>query len=133
MYVRSATRCACTPAGAACKNAAIYPPGTKYCNLGPFDFATNLAGDQDWLLVTGSPALISCAADFGAAGKLFDLTGNLREITKVGNTTSYPLMGGAYNTQAEDGAACDFDFYTVDQSFQLYDVGFRCCFSSNPG
>jgi hypothetical protein len=44
----------------------------------------------------------------------------------------FPLMGGAYNTQAEAGAKCDFDFYTVDQQFKLFDDGFRCCFDSDP-
>ena len=41
-------------------------------------------------------------------------------------------MGGAYSTASEAGAACDFTFYTVDSSFQLFDLGFRCCFSADP-
>ena len=41
-------------------------------------------------------------------------------------------MGGAFNTQDELGAACGFSFYTVDATFQLYDVGFRCCFDTTP-
>ena len=41
-------------------------------------------------------------------------------------------MGGAFNTQDETGAACNFTFYNVDQSFQLFDTGFRCCFSADP-
>ena len=41
-------------------------------------------------------------------------------------------MGGSFNSADESGRTCDFSFYTVDQSFQLYDLGFRCCFSSDP-
>ena len=62
---------------------------------------------------------------------VFDITGNLREITKNGSNV-YPLMGGAYNTPDENGASCDFDFYVVDQQFALIDTGFRCCFDSDP-
>ena len=32
----------------------------------------------------------------------------------------------------EAGAACSFTFYTVDQSFQLFDLGFRCCSDAAP-
>jgi hypothetical protein len=95
-------------------------------------------------------------ANGAVAGKIYDVTGNLHEITKcfadttactaasdccsgvctankcVGGVAAYPLMGGAFNTQDENGASCNFKFYTVDQTFQLYDVGFRCCFSADP-
>ena len=59
------------------------------------------------------------------------MTGNLREVTRSGVNT-YPLMGGAFNADSEAGAACNFSFYTVDQNFNLFDVGFRCCFSVDP-
>jgi hypothetical protein len=168
--------------------------GSRFCNVGPtYDFNTTSSGDQDGLLVTGSAALKNCYADWTALlsngttnGKIFDITGNLREITKckadasactsandccsnqcvngtcgckganatctsgadccagtctggkcvggvAGTTpTGYPAMGGAFDTQDESGAECSFDFYKVDQSFQLYDLGFRCCFSADP-
>jgi hypothetical protein len=172
-----------------------YPTtGSRFCNLGPtYDFDNMVAGDQDGLLVTGSASLKNCYADWTALlsngttnGKIFDITGNLREITTckadaaactstteccsrqcvngtcgckganatctaatdccsgtctggkcaggVAGTTpkGYPAMGGAFDTQDETGAECSFDFYTVDQSFQLYDLGFRCCFSQDP-
>ena len=134
------------PAGIACTTA-LGPPytvpfpttGAKFCNLGPtYDFNPTAAGDQDGLLVTGSANLKNCYADWTAAmgnnatnGKLFDITGNLREITKSA-TNTYPLMGGSNATQDEQGATCDFQFYTVDQNFKLYDLGFRCCFASDP-
>ncbi len=122
-----------SPRGGACQTAAN---GGKYCNLGGYDFDPMTAGDQDGLLATGSPLLSQCGADWsGLFGNtdptIFDLTGNLREITKEGSNI-YPLMGGAYNTPSEFGATCNFDFYVVDQSFKLLDTGFRCCFSSDP-
>jgi hypothetical protein len=115
--------------------------GTKYCNLGPFDFDPVAAGDQDGLLVTKSPLLKNCYADWTNSANIYDMTGNLREITKTaaGNTL-YPIMGGSFNTQADDGGSCDFSFYTIETdpakkgnpNFQLFDVGFRCCFTSDP-
>ena len=124
--------------GTACTTVAT---ATKYCNLGPtFDFGPG-AGDQDGLLVTGSPLLQNCFADWtsllgnGAAkGKIFDITGNLREITKDTSASPavYRMMGGAFDTADEAGARCNFTFYTADQSFQLYDLGFRCCFTQDP-
>jgi len=103
----------------------------RYCNLGDYDFDSSIGGDQDGLLVTRSPELAQCNADWGSAGGIYDITGNLREITKE-STGVYPLMGGAFNTIDEDGAQCSFDFYAVDEDFQLWDTGFRCCFDTNP-
>jgi hypothetical protein len=106
---------------------------TKYCNLGPFDQLTS----QN-LLVTASPLLQNCGADWSGhqanvspADKVWDITGNLREITKFA-TNQYKLMGGAFNSESEAGAACGFTFYTVDQNFQFFDTGFRCCFDQDP-
>jgi len=122
--------------GAACATAAV--PGSKYCNLGQtYDFNAVSAGDQDGLLPTGSAALQNCYADWttlngntATTGKIYDLTGNLREITKDGSL--YTLMGGAFNDDSESGSSCTFTFYTVATSFKLYDTGFRCCFTSDP-
>jgi hypothetical protein len=121
------------PLGSACKTG--YVAGTKYCNLGPsYDFSAS-AGDQDGLLVTGSNLLANCYTDWTGQGnpKLYDITGNLREVTKIAvNVKNYPLLGGAFNTQSEGGAANNFTFYTVDENFQFFDTGFRCCFTSDP-
>jgi hypothetical protein len=111
---------------------------TKYCNIGPFDFDGNPAnGIQNDLLPTASSALQNCWADWSglqgnlaASSEIRDIMGNLREATK--NGSFYTLMGGAFNTQSEDGASCDFTFFSVDQNFKLFDMGFRCCFDSNP-
>ncbi len=45
---------------------------------------------------------------------------------------TYPLLGGAYTTTNDDGGACGFDFYKVDENFKFYDTGFRCCFDADP-
>jgi hypothetical protein len=116
-----------------------FTAGTKLCNLGAsFDFDGATPGVQSGLLVTGSSAVKNCWADWSGllgnsvtTNKIADITGNLREITKSAAST-YPLMGGAFNTQSEAGAACSFSFYTVDPSFQLFDLGYRCCFSADP-
>ena len=97
------------------------------------------AGDQDGLLPTASANLKNCYADWSSlqgnssvSNKLMDLTGNLRELTKSAANT-YPLMGGSYLTTSEASAACGFSAYTVNQYFRLHDVGFRCCFTADPG
>jgi hypothetical protein len=46
--------------------------------------------------------------------------------------STYPLMGGSYVTGLDTGAACDFEFYKVTDTFKLYDTGFRCCFDAKP-
>jgi hypothetical protein len=120
------------PLGSACQTSAV--PGVKFCNIAPsFDFDPSTPGDQDGLLPVASPILQSCSADWTgqASNKIFDITGNLREITKSAVNT-YKLMGGSFSTQAEAGAASDLDAYVVDQAFQFFDIGFRCCFTSNP-
>jgi hypothetical protein len=141
-----AANSACTwgyaPRGSACVSLAVpklpAAPG-KYCNLAlTFDFDPVKAGDQDGLLVTGSSLLSGCFSDWSAllgnaptADRIYDITGNLREITKIA-TNQYDLLGGAFDSQDESGSSCDFTFYTVDQSFKFHDTGFRCCFSSDP-
>ena len=104
----------------------------------PFDFSA-AAGDQDGLLPTGSASLSNCWADWSALQGnpaapygIRDIEGNLRELTRGTVASTYRLMGGAYNTQAEAGASCDFSFYTVGTAHKLYDTGFRCCFTANP-
>jgi hypothetical protein len=126
------------PRGGACTTPFV--AGSKYCNLGlTFDFNPGQGGDQDGLLPTASSQLMNCFADWSnlqgntaATNRIFDITGNLREIAQKMNLSQYALMGGAFDTQAEDGATCNFTFYTVNQDFKFHDTGFRCCFSSDP-
>ncbi|HVU03942.1 MAG TPA: MopE-related protein [Polyangiaceae bacterium] len=118
----------------ACKTGANYTSG-PFCNLAPYDTdQTAGAPNSDWVLPTKSPLLNQCWASYGATPAttgIFDLTGNLREITKRGNE-DYPLMGGAFSTDAESGAQCDFTFFSITSTLKLFDTGFRCCFSSDP-
>ncbi|MEB2310635.1 MAG: MopE-related protein [Sorangiineae bacterium] len=139
-----------------CQTNGTYAGGTpaRICNIGLFDFDPVAPGIQDGLLPTRSSALSKCFATWTTGGNTsaYDIEGNLREITwdKAGsgagcnitdlngndnnaNTTClFPLMGGAFNTQSEAGASCDFTFYKIKRSLQLYDTGFRCCFDSDP-
>ncbi|MFT3773278.1 MAG: MopE-related protein [Minicystis sp.] len=147
-FAKTAPATSCTygyaPAGTACTSGFV--AGTKFCNLGlSYDLDGNAAnGVQNGLLPTGSaggasPKLASCWADWsGVLGntanvndRVYDITGNLREITKAA-TNQYTLMGGAFDSTAESGAACGFTFYNVDQNFEFFDTGFRCCFSQDP-
>jgi hypothetical protein len=123
--------------GGACTS--NYSSPGRVCNIGAFDFSSTAVGDQDGLLPTGSALLGNCWADWsGLQGNLAafddirDIEGNLRELTRGTTATTYRVVGGAFNTQAEDGASCDFTFYTVNPTFKLYDAGFRCCFTADP-
>ncbi len=138
---RPATTCrwGYNPRGNASSQCATPFTASKFCNLGlSFDFDGATAGDQDGLLPTGAANLQNCWADWSAlqsntatTNKLFDITGNLREIVKTA-TNDYRLMGGAFNTASENGAECTFTFYSVQETFKFFDTGFRCCFTSDP-
>ncbi len=159
MCTRAQFQTACQPAGACTFGynprtgnplpCATAYSGTKYCNIAPsYDFTPGVAGDQDGLLPTASNLLQNCWADWSnlqgnvaATNKLFDLTGNLREVVRdvspCGGPSPQPAcvyktMGGAFNTESEAGAACGFTFYTVASTFKFFDTGFRCCFTADP-
>ncbi|MBK7864056.1 MAG: hypothetical protein IPJ65_36740 [Archangiaceae bacterium] len=126
------------PAGAACTSGFI--AGTKYCNLGmSYDADPVRPGIQGSVLPTASGNLKGCYADWsgvlgnvaGVTDHVFDMTGNVRELTKAA-TNQYVLMGGSYLTASEGGASCNNTFYNVDQAFSFSDTGFRCCFSADP-
>jgi len=120
-----------SPSGAACQSSFTQ---FKFCNLAvSFDFDPATGGLQSGVLDVGSPQLANCYADWliQSDSDIFDLTGNLREITKTGNDV-YPLMGGSYHTEVEAGATCNFDFMVSNQSYSAQDVGFRCCFNQDP-
>jgi hypothetical protein len=46
-------------------------------------------------------------------------------------TTYYKVRGGAYNNFS-GGMACNFDFVIETASYQLGDLGFRCCADAAP-
>lgn len=122
-----------SPSGACKTSFTANTPRTVTCNLGVSYNVSNMSV----LLSTASSSLLNCAADWtglqgnqGTTG-IFDITGNLREITRS-SITDYRLMGGAFSTDVESGATCDFHFYSVAPAFKLFDTGFRCCFTSDP-
>ena len=125
------------PRGPACTSLATM---SKFCNLGEtFDFDPVLAGLQHGLLPTASPGLRNCAADWSglqgntaATDKVFDLTGNAAELTRE-TATTFAVMGGSFRQSSEPGASCGNASLAIDTTTRLADVGFRCCFSSDPG
>jgi hypothetical protein len=126
------------PRGAAGSACASGFNADKYCNLQPSYDANNAqSGDQDGLLTTNDPDLLNCWADWsGLQGntsndKIFDLTGNVRELT-VNAVGDYRLMGGAYDHRIDSGATCSYNLLRVDAAYKHQDTGFRCCFSADP-
>ncbi|MBN1607110.1 MAG: hypothetical protein JW940_10790 [Polyangiaceae bacterium] len=68
---------------------------------------------------------VPCCADAPLSGGLCGGATSLPHAT-------YPLLGGSYQTDSEDGATCDYSFFKVGYGFRLYDTGFRCCFDTDP-
>ena len=132
-----------SPAGVKCTTP--FSGAAPFCNLNypsaPAGVGTGVLETGGFAAAAGPPTkvLSGCSADWsglfgnvtGTTDQIFDITGNLREITFAG-PNQYTLMGGAFDTTAETGAACGFTFYNVDQTFEFYDTGFRCCFDADP-
>ncbi len=124
------------PRGASCTSGYT---STKFCNLAiSYDSDVGTPGDQDAVLPTGSSALLNCYADWnglqgnaGAGGRLYDITGNLREVTKVA-ANSYIQVGGSMLSNVESGAICAKNDFLTDGGFRYRDAGFRCCFDADP-
>ena len=82
-------------------------------------------GDQDAIAATG--AFPMCGTQW-AGGRIFDLSGNVKEWTSTAVSAGvYQQRGGAYTT-LEEGRACDFDFTVASGDFAHPNTGFRCCF-----
>lgn len=68
-----------------------------------------------------------CFADWGAAGRVFDMSGNLKEWTStLVDTDAYRVRGGSYDN-VKQGLTCEFDFIAFDEAVEFPNLGFRCC------
>jgi formylglycine-generating enzyme required for sulfatase activity len=61
---------------------------------------------------------------------LFDMSGNVREITAERSDGRHVLRGGSYNNLAF-GMRCDFGWTVVADDFFLANTGFRCCYDGS--
>jgi Notch-like protein len=97
------------------------------CNGMEYDSSTTLAGDQDAIASTGSATFAACYTDWASAGRIYDLSGNVKEWTSTAvGTGIYEVRGGSFQS-IEAGRACDFDFTVAEQTFSAETTGFRCC------
>jgi hypothetical protein len=91
--------------------------------------------------VTGG-TVTGCIADFGTAGKVYDLSGNVKEwaattlaASSPFHPTAFEMRGGAYNTASfvvggatvAPGLQCDSSVPAPASDVILPSVGFRCC------
>ncbi len=130
------------PRGASCTSIALpNPPSNpgKYCNLAnTFDFDTTKVGLQDGLLrhrlTVAEHVLRGLVGPPGQRGGERQDLRHHREPPgdRQGLRQRVQPPRRRLDSQDENGSACQFGFYTVDQNFKLYDTGFRCCFSANP-
>jgi formylglycine-generating enzyme required for sulfatase activity len=97
------------------------------CNGEEFDSGA-ASGDQDAVYPTASSTFPMCYTDWGAAGVVYDLSGNVKEWTATATATGiHEIRGGSYNN-VERGRTCQFDFTVGDSNFAFPNTGFRCCF-----
>ncbi len=100
----------------------VYQPNT--CNGFDYDTDSGTPGNQDDIIATGT--LTTCDANWGAAGKIYDLTGNAQEWTAPRLSGVNPIRGGASN-DIQGGLACALSFGAADDAFFFPNLGFRCC------
>ena len=99
-----------------------YTPAT--CNGLDRDDNTGTPENDNELTYTGE--LASCRANHGAAGSVFDLSGNVGEWTQARSGNINPIRGGSITSNAV-GISCDYDFVVASDTFFFPSVGFRCC------
>ncbi len=86
------------------------------------------SGDQDCLYPTRSSTFPYCYADWGSAGRVYDMSGNVKEWTYDERVPGlHDIRGGAYNN-VEAGRTCQFDYTLGDETFSFPHTGFRCCY-----
>jgi len=98
------------------------------CNGAEYDCDGGTAGVQDCLQRTGSGTFSGCRTNWGGAGSVYDLSGNVKEWTNTEVIAGvHELRGGSYNN-IESGRTCDFDFTVAADDFAFPNTGFRCCY-----
>ncbi len=103
-----------------------YQPDT--CNGNDYDPIPGRP-DDDQLLPTQS--LSSCYARYGGGDRIYDISGNAWEWTQPRSPGVNPMRGGSYNNPG-GALSCSFDFVVASDTYQLANVGFRCCSSTAP-
>ncbi len=104
----------------------IYPYGNTFdpskCNGRAYDLT------KDEVLTTDKPSI--CVSNWGGAGTILNMSGNLKEWAKASGT-SYELKGGAYDTPSIPGAgaglSCTYQLPAPTTTLRLPTLGFRCC------
>ncbi len=109
-----------TPASGTCND--YVANGSNGCNGS--EYVHDPAQPGEWLLPAGY--LGDCYADHGAAGRVYDLSGNVKEWALARAAGVNPLRGGSMNNTS-GGLRCDFDFTVANDTFSFQNVGFRCC------
>jgi formylglycine-generating enzyme required for sulfatase activity len=98
------------------------------CNGNDYDPVAG-APDTDVVLATG--ALPMCYASWGAAGNVFDMSGNVEEWAERRAVGINPIRGGS-TLDTAGGIECGFNFQVAGDTFQTTTLGFRCCRSTMP-
>ena len=124
---------ACESSSGSCTYAYASSCGTyqaNTCNGNDYDPIPG-APDDDQVIATG--ALSSCNVNHTGAdgGRVYDLSGNVKEWTEARSAGVNPLRGGSYNN-SRLALQCGFDFTVADDDFQIANVGFRCCSDTAP-
>jgi hypothetical protein len=115
-----------------------FPYGNTYdplaCNGADYDFDCTPPNNNETVLPTGfdygcPPVADSCTADWGAAGLVYDLSGNVKEWTGDETFTGsglYRVRGGSFQN-VSISLTCQHSFIEFDDTVRLPSIGFRCC------
>jgi formylglycine-generating enzyme required for sulfatase activity len=142
--------CTATEWQTACEGPGGAPPAlsNKYSfSTTPTTYTAGVCNDDNGpgsaLWATGSGAGVAgkmCYTDWGAAGRLDDMSGNVYEWTSSCFTSSgnqyCNTRGGSFTSFSDgtfpDGTSCEFSFFSPPPTYANADVGFRCCANAPP-